>query len=129
MTKIRVQWTKSFRMPPDASATQVLVLPDIDGRSEQVRQADVNQTVAALIDEMQTCRRKLAGPPVRDDGAVGYADGGRVWPTLPDWQVEAAHNVPLLDVARIVGAKLRRVGQEWVGPCPANGVGDDRFAI
>lgn len=34
----------------------------------------------------------------------------------------------ILDVARELGAKLRRSGSEWIGPCPCCG-GEDRFGV
>lgn len=44
-----------------------------------------------------------------------------------DWKARALE-VDILGEARARGAKLRRVGSEWVGPCPACG-GKDRFGI
>jgi hypothetical protein len=40
--------------------------------------------------------------------------------------VNARHDI--LSVARNLGARLRRSGGEWIGPCPVCG-GKDRFAI
>lgn len=48
-------------------------------------------------------------------------------PAWQDW-IDRAHAVPLLDVAQKLGAKLKRSGVEWTGPCPNCG-GTDRFSI
>lgn len=45
-----------------------------------------------------------------------------------DALIESARSVPIEDVLIRHGIKLRRVGQERVGPCPSCG-GTDRFAI
>ena len=44
-----------------------------------------------------------------------------------DWKADAAA-VSLLEEARARGAKLKRTGVEWAGPCPLCG-GTDRFAV
>jgi len=44
-----------------------------------------------------------------------------------DWK-ERAEASPLLTVAQMFGAKLKRNGTEWTGPCPYCG-GRDRFSI
>lgn len=44
-----------------------------------------------------------------------------------DWK-ERAEASPLLTVAQMFGAKLKRMGTEWTGPCPYCG-GTDRFSI
>ncbi|MBP0438440.1 DUF7146 domain-containing protein [Tianweitania sediminis] len=45
---------------------------------------------------------------------------------LPSEVVSAAHDLPILSIAREMGASLRRKGSEWNGPCPGCG-GTDRF--
>jgi hypothetical protein len=45
-----------------------------------------------------------------------------------DAWIECARRAPILEVAQWVGAKLKRAGGEWVGPCPGCG-GTDRFSI
>lgn len=50
---------------------------------------------------------------------------------IPDANIEwreRAESVPLLQAAQRFGAKLKRAGTEWVGPCPYCN-GRDRFAI
>jgi hypothetical protein len=42
--------------------------------------------------------------------------------------IEQAKRADILDVAKRLGAKLRKGGSEWIGPCPKCG-GRDRFAI
>lgn len=44
-----------------------------------------------------------------------------------DWKADA-QAVDILEEARALGAKLRKTGTEWVGPCPACG-GKDRFGV
>jgi Toprim domain/CHC2 zinc finger len=44
-------------------------------------------------------------------------------------RVETARNTPIEAVAQIRGLKLKRSGQELVGPCVVCGGGHDRFAI
>jgi putative DNA primase/helicase len=44
-----------------------------------------------------------------------------------DWK-DKALSIPLLAVAQMFGAKLKRAGREWTGPCPFCG-GTDRFSI
>lgn len=44
-----------------------------------------------------------------------------------DWK-ERAEASPLLTVAQMFGAKLKRMGKEWTGPCPYCG-GTDRYSI
>lgn len=48
----------------------------------------------------------------------------------PDFEawIQKARDVPILDVAGMLGANLKRAGNEWVGPCPQCG-GTDRFAV
>lgn len=43
------------------------------------------------------------------------------------WKAEA-NDSPLLEAAKNVGAKLKRAGREWIGPCPWCG-GTDRFSV
>jgi len=42
--------------------------------------------------------------------------------------INKARAIPLMDEVERRGIKLKRVGVEYVGPCPLCG-GDDRFAI
>lgn len=42
--------------------------------------------------------------------------------------IQRARDVPILEVAEALGARLKRQGAEMVGPCPACG-GEDRFAV
>lgn len=46
---------------------------------------------------------------------------------MDEW-IERAKAAPIKDVAEQLGARLKRAGHEWVGPCPACG-GTDRFSI
>lgn len=48
-------------------------------------------------------------------------------PAFDDW-VARAREADMLSVATRLGAKLKRAGREWVGPCPGCG-GRDRFGI
>lgn len=48
-------------------------------------------------------------------------------PAFAEWR-DRAESVGLLVAAQQFGAKLKRKGAEWVGPCPACG-GKDRFAV
>lgn len=43
--------------------------------------------------------------------------------------IEKARAVPIEDVIAQRGIKLRRVGAEFVGPCPVCADGEDRFSI
>ena len=42
--------------------------------------------------------------------------------------LDEARNANSLRVAQSLGAKLKKAGGEWIGPCPAHG-GEDRFSI
>lgn len=44
-----------------------------------------------------------------------------------EWEEQATH-IPVLDLAKRHGADLKRVGDEWIGPCPVCG-GRDRFSV
>jgi DNA primase len=46
----------------------------------------------------------------------------------PAVQVEAARRVPIQDVMRAHGLRLKKAGAAFAGPCPACG-GRDRFAV
>lgn len=48
-------------------------------------------------------------------------------PDFESW-VQRARDVPIMDVVSMLGARLKRAGNEHVGPCPLCG-GDDRFAV
>lgn len=45
-----------------------------------------------------------------------------------DW-IERAKAAPIMDVANMLGARLKRAGTEFAGPCPAGCAKDDGFAI
>ncbi len=47
--------------------------------------------------------------------------------SFDDW-VARAKDADILETAHALGAKLKRAGQEWVGPCPLCG-GEDRFGV
>lgn len=48
-------------------------------------------------------------------------------PAVEEW-IDRARSVDVMEVATQMGARLKRSGSEWVGPCPrCNGV--DRFAV
>jgi CHC2 zinc finger len=47
---------------------------------------------------------------------------------LSEDELHQARSVSVVEVAQRHGAKLRREGREWIGPCPRCG-GDDRFAV
>ena len=47
---------------------------------------------------------------------------------IPDGIIERARDRDLREVAEQLGAQLRRLGGEWVGPCLVCG-GDDRFSV
>lgn len=48
-------------------------------------------------------------------------------PAYDDW-VARAREADIMSVATRLGAKLKRAGREWVGPCPSCG-GRDRFGV
>lgn len=42
---------------------------------------------------------------------------------------EEARGIPILDVAEHLGAKLKRSGAEWIGPCPCGSATTDGFGV
>jgi hypothetical protein len=64
-----------------------------------------------------------------DDPASSYSRSG-LRPSSPLFEawVEEARSADILAEAQARGAKLRRSGAEWYGPCPACG-GSDRFSV
>jgi hypothetical protein len=52
-------------------------------------------------------------------------DGGAM---IDAAELERARSADIVRVAERLGARLKRVGKEWCGPCPACG-GTDRFAV
>jgi CHC2 zinc finger len=56
----------------------------------------------------------MSGPP-----------DSREWDAL----VEQARHIDMLRLVERYGAKLRKVGYEYIGPCPVCGTGTDRFSI
>ncbi|MBX9760185.1 MAG: hypothetical protein K2Y29_15515, partial [Beijerinckiaceae bacterium] len=45
-----------------------------------------------------------------------------------DW-IQRAKDAPIMEVANMLGARLKRAGTEFAGPCPAGSAKDDGFAI